>query len=197
MQRYIAKLTNYCVANGIITQSAAHWFQYGIERRLVTLLVGVPFFIFATLLTDFSTAVSFFISFYMLRSRTNGFHAKTIWGCLAISLVLECIFLAILHQLLILTTVCIINTICVIIVFIFAPFNHSAMQLQGDEFRACRTSSRIRVCILAALGSILYFGGATTYARGITLGIAMAAFLLCLAYILNGGIHNEQASGEN
>ena len=93
----IKNLTNYCVEKGIIAEDKSEWFQYGIERRLISILIGCPFFVLALILTDFSVSASFFLSFYYLRSRTNGFHAKSVHACLIISLLCEFFFLTIFY----------------------------------------------------------------------------------------------------
>lgn len=87
--------------------------------------------------------------------------------------------------------------VSLIVVYKWAPYNHPAMQLSKAEILACRKSARIRIVCLTVLGLICNALNYSMLAEGITLGIALAAFLLCLAYIMNGGNKNEQASGKN
>lgn len=183
----IKNLSNYCVDKGIIAEDKSEWFQYGIERRLISILIGCPFFVLALILTDFSVSASFFLSFYYLRSRTNGFHAKSVHACLIISLLCESFFLTVFYYSLTPIIMIGVNITSIVLVLMLAPYKDSSFPLSNDEFCAIKKSSRIRVIILAIIVCISSLLGQHELSKGITTGVAMAVSLLSLAYILNGG----------
>lgn len=191
------KLTKHLVSNGIVTENDSDWLRYGIERRLTTIIIGCPFFILAILLTNLCTSVSFFLSFYFLRSRTNGFHSKSVIGCLIISLLCEAFFLSVVYYSMTPDISVGLNIVNILLVFLLAPYIESSFPLTREEIKAVTHSARVRVCILTVVASITSLLGMDEFANGITTGNAMAMFLLCLAYILNGGKHYEQPEDKN
>ena len=89
------------------------------------------------------------------------------------------------------------NIASIVLVFKLAPFKVSSFPLSTDEFCVIKRSARTRVVILSSavwLSSIL---GQQDLAKGITIGVAMAVFLLSLAYILNGGKKHEGTTENN
>lgn len=195
--KYINNLTNYCVEKGIITKDKSEWFQYGIERRMVSILIGCPFFVLALILTNLRASVSFFLSFYYLRSRTNGFHAKSVHACLIISLLCESFFLTVFYYSLTPIIMIGVNIASIVLVLILAPYKDSSFPLSNDEFCAIKRSSRTRVVILAIIVCISSLLGQHELSKGITTGVAMAVSLLSLAYIINGGKTHEGLSEQN
>lgn len=192
----IEKLKKYCVENGIVSENKAEWFQYGVERRLTTLVVGVPFYILALALTNVSTSVAFFLSFYFLRCRINGFHAKSVLACLFISLLCEIFFLTIVYYLLTPIVMVSINLVGILLVFWLAPFTDSSFPLTSKEFHSVKRSGKSRILALTIIMCISMAFGKYEFAKGVTTGIAMAVFLLSLAYIIQGGKKHEQATGK-
>lgn len=183
----IDRFVNYCIEKKVISPADSAWFKYGLEKRIYTLLVAIPFWFAAVILTDIYTAISFFICFYCLRRRINGFHAESVWMCFILSLFFEILFLGILNPLLNTTADLFLAIVSSIIIFFLAPYNHPHMHLSTNEITACRTSSRILSCSI--LLCILVFSAfdITMLVDGCSQGLAMAACLLCLAYIVNGG----------
>lgn len=194
MHFLIDSLSRYCLAKEIISPTDVTWFKYGIEKRLSTLIVAIPFFIFAVILSNIYTAISFYFSFYFLRSRTNGFHSKSAFLCFVLSLLLEALFLGILGPLVSPLGGVVLAAASGAIIFVFAPYNHPNMHLSSDEIVACRTSSRIRSIVILVCTLLSFLTKLPVLVNGFSLGIAMAACLLCLAYILNGGKINENNS---
>lgn len=197
IMKCIERFTYFCVANDIVSEERASWFQYGIERRLINILIGIPFFALALILTTFRTSVAFYFSFYFLRCRINGYHAKSVYGCFIISLLCESIFLSVFYHMLSPTVLLLVNTVAIVLIFLLAPFKDSSFALSHHEYIAVKNSSRIRVSILAATTYILILFKMNESAKGVTAGIAMAVFLLGLAYIKNGGKTYEQTAKQS
>lgn len=196
MERLINKLVELCVAKEIIKPENKDWFRYGIEKRLSTICVGIPFFLLAILLSDFLTATAFFISFFFLRSRINGYHANSIIQCLMVSLGLEILFLGLINPILNSAVMGILMTAAVALVFFLAPYNHPNMALTKEEILVCRKSARIRIIVLLLCFVLAACIKQRQLAAGITLGCAMAGGLLCFAYISEWRINHGKRTDE-
>ena len=81
----IAQFTEYCVRKDIISSSDAEWFSYGLVQRCEKLITLCFLFPLGWLLSSFSASFAFYLSFFLLRVRTNGYHSKTFAGCLLFS----------------------------------------------------------------------------------------------------------------
>lgn len=84
--KQIDSLVDACIYKGYITQDQAPWLRYGIEKRITTFLISIPMLIIGSLISSPVMAASFFVSFYLLRTRTNGIHAKSFGGCFVLSI---------------------------------------------------------------------------------------------------------------
>lgn len=175
--------TNYCISNALIFKDNEAWFRYGLEKRLCTLVVLIPFSIIAVYLSGFWTATTYIISFFYLRSQTNGYHAKTHWGCFIGSLLLELFFLMAIEPMLNVNQVLVMVSIAVVVVFYLAPYNHPMMNLDDREYAACKKVARIRCILLAISCYACVLCGLHEISEGISLGCAMTSTLLILAII--------------
>lgn len=197
MHSLVDCISGFCLRKGIVTDNQLPWFKYGLEKRISSILVSIPFFFLAVILSDIFVASAFFTCFYVLRSRTNGFHAKTFWGCFFLSIVYVILFIGVLYHILDTAAIGLVAIIGASCIWMLAPFNSSEMHLSNAEEKACRTSSRIS-SISILLGGFVFQGfGLATITKGLFLGIAMAAYLLCLAYILNGGFYHGKRKRSN
>lgn len=184
--KLIDSFTNMCIDNGYITQEQAPWLHYGIEKRVTTLLVSIPMIIVGSLISSPSMAVTFYISFYLLRSRTNGFHASSFGGCFILSILTEILFLGFLPRILnkIVSTAFLI--VSIILIFTLAPYNHPNMDLSLEELAECARSAKRRLLILILSLIVMHILHFNEPATGILLGIVMVAVTLTFAYIPKG-----------
>lgn len=183
MKDFIDKIVRYCHKNGYISENQVSWLRYSIEKRISSIVGIIPFALLALLLSDFWCALCFIFGFCFFRSRINGFHAKTLIGCLCISLATELLFFMVIYPLLNPTIALVIWVACLVILLYFAPYNHPNMHYSVDEVLALKKSIRHRAIILTTIFLIALSMQASSSLQGLTLGIAMAAFMLCLAYI--------------
>lgn len=121
MDRLVQKITDYCVVHNIVTADQAPWFRYGIAKRLSTLLVSIPLFAIAIFLTSFEASAVYYLSFALIRRRTNGYHARSWLNCLFVSMAIVALFLGIIYPILTPIVSFWIGTACIILVFILAP----------------------------------------------------------------------------
>lgn len=176
--------TSYCINNQLISGDDEAWFRYGLEKRLCTVTVLVPFAMIAVRISGFWTALSYITSFFYLRSQTNGYHAKTHWGCLLESLLLEAFFLMYVEPRLNPLWILVIIGTTVVVVFSFAPYNHPTMDLDDCEHSACKKYARIR-CIQLTIVCFTCLGfGLHEIANGISLGCTMTSSLLVFAKLI-------------
>lgn len=182
----IDSFTNMCIDNGYITQEQAPWLHYGIEKRVTTLLISIPMIIIGSLISSPSMAVSFYISFYLLRSRTNGFHASSFVGCFALSILTEIFFLGFLPHIWNKAVATVLLIVSIIFIFILAPYNHPNMDLSSEELAECARSAKRRLLGLILSLIIMHILHINELATGILLGIVMVAVTLTFAYIPKG-----------
>ena len=197
MQRCINWLVDYCIAHNFIEKKMEPWLRYSIEKRVFTIIGLIPFLLLALLLTNSPMAISFIASFYFLRSCINGFHAKTIYGCLFISLATELLFLLGLCPILTLSRSIIINTICIPLILWLAPYNDSKIHFSTTEVIALRKRIRRRILVLASIMFISNVIMLSDIVSGLTAGIAMATFMLSLSYITKRRNSNEKHARKN
>lgn len=184
MSRWSHRLAKRCVQCGIVEEEQLPWFIYGVEKRLTTALISVPFLLLALILTTPGCTISMYLAFYLLRRRTSGYHAKNACLCLCTSLLLEIIFLILIYPLLRKIHIILFLVFCLPLVFKFAPYRDPNMQFTTDEISACQSSARTTICILAITVVVAYAVGLYEISKGLTIGIAMATILLCTAYLL-------------
>ena len=182
--KWSKRAASFLVQQGIIDETQVDWFVYGIEKRIASVCMFPPFFLIALFWTSPICAVSFFSSFYLLRRRMSGYHARSMGMCLFLSLILEMLFLGVVYPVMQGIRIFIVIGICILLIFTLAPFNHPNMNFTDSELSACRSSTRITACILSLASVMTYFIDLHEIAKGLSVGIAMATFLLCVAYIL-------------
>lgn len=183
MQKLVNKVANYCVNKELIRAEDIPWFVYGLESRIATIIVGIPFLILAFAISTPTSAFFFFVSYFFVRRYIGGYHAKTVWGCIIFSLLAELVFLIGLPHLLNTQISLIILCISILIVYKLAPYNHPNIHFSSDEIVSCRKKGLNRVCIASLVTLMAHIAGNSEIANGCTIGIAMAATLLCLGYI--------------
>lgn len=191
MHRLFVRFTDLCLEKQIITQTQAPWFLYALEKRVLTVLFTIPFLVLAILLSSVSCGFFFFTSFYCLRKYIGGFHAKSVLGCLVISLLSETAFFLIGYPLLSTPVIFCTVILCVAVIYILAPYNHPNMHLTEEETAACRKRGRIRALVISACTIAAGLFGFDETAKGFILGTALATAMLCLGYIFDRRIRNE------
>ncbi len=189
------KIVSYCIQTNVIAASDEAWLRYGIEKRLTMLPGMIPITALAVYLSSPSVAISFLISFFLLRRRTSGYHAMTPVGCLCTAIVLESLFFLCLYPWLdaMLMTIC--GGISAVVIFFLAPYDHPNMHFADDELRTLRFRGRIITLLLLSTAVACWFAGLLSVARGMMIGITMTAFALCLAYFIDWRERNEIETG--
>lgn len=189
MSRWLNKFSRQCIHYGIVSEDQLPWFIYGIEKRLSTVFTSIPFLLLAIILSTPYCAISMFMSFFLLRRRTSGYHANSAVSCILISLLLEAIFLASIYPLFNLILILAFLVLCIPLIFKLAPYRHPNMHFTDEEVSACQFSARVNTFILTICTVITYAVGLQEISKGLTIGIAMSTVLLCISYILEWRKH--------
>lgn len=179
---FVHWLTNLCLSKEIIVPEEAEWFAYGITRRLSTIFTVLVLFPIACHLSSWDISLSFFLSFFYLRKRTNGYHANSFTGCLFFSM---CSVYVIFH--LVLPRIPREAILCIplmssIIILLLAPIQNENIKMSEAEqkktaFFVKRNTVLLLFFILCSK-TINYFN----ITVGLSLGVGYTAFLLILAY---------------
>ena len=183
MHSLVVRFAQRCVEKQIIENKHVDWFVYGLEKRFSTLMLSIPFVILAIAISNLPCAISFFISFFVLREYIGGFHANTVWGCLIISLLSESALFFLVYPFLSPIAVACITIVSIVYIYIRSPYNHPNMHLTDKEITACRKKGRIRAFVISSVITFTCILGLDEIAKGLTLGIALTTAMLCLGYI--------------
>ncbi len=191
--KFVDSIVQYCIKETYINSDQAPWLRYAIEKRFATLVVSIPFLIVGMLLSTPGAAIFFFGSFYFLRERVNGIHAKTVFHCLIFSLILDAIFLGIFFWYMGSVALLITSSISIVIILVLAPYNHPNIWLSPAELHISARKARFRLAIIVMMCPLLCIFKQFAIVRGLCLSIILTALLLIFAYIIKpGGTTNER-----
>lgn len=180
-----------CIQKEYVSQDEAEWLRYALEKRIVTVIGFAPLLILGFKIANPATVIGFFVAFCSLRTRTNGFHAKSVSRCLLYSIVGEVFFLEALPMVWNNIIAFVALTVSGALIWFFAPYNHPNMDLSSEEVNACAKSAKWRLSMLLFVMSILCVKRQNRLALGILLGIVMAASTLAMAYCLQKAMPEE------
>lgn len=182
--KQVDTLVGMCIQKGYVSQDEAPWLRYALERRVTSIIAFVPLLIIGLSITNPARLFAFLITFFLLRTRTNGFHAKSVGRCLLYSIFGEVFFLKVLPMVWNDIVAFIALAMSSILIWVLAPYNHPNMDLSSEEVTACANSAKWRLGMLVLSLSILYIWQQENLAEGILLGIVMTASTLATAYCL-------------
>lgn len=188
----ITRFTNYCVRHEIISSGDAEWFSYGLVHRCGNLLTICILFPIGCWLSTFVTSFSFYVSFFLLRKRTNGYHAKTFMSCFLFSLCSELVLFLLLSPYLSNISVLLVLAISAIVIFLLAPYDHPNLHMTKEEMSGSRRMARETTLIFISVAALAWILGFLQLVQGITLGIGYTAFLLIVAYITKREYRREK-----
>lgn len=174
--------TDMCVRKGYVTVERAPWLRYALEKRVTFILISVPICILGIILAPPAMAISFCLSFYLLRVRTNGFHARSRIKCFILSLISVGIFLGLLPRVLNTTIEFTLLVFAATLICKLAPFNHPNMALTKEELTVCAHSAKRRLALLMTAAFLAHIVRFRHLATGIIEGIIMVTMSLVLAY---------------
>ena len=178
----IDSFVGLCIQKEYVSQDEVPWLRYALERRIVSLTAFCVLLIIGLLITNPATLLAFLITFCALRSRTNGYHAKSVGGCLFHSILGEVFFLRVLPNVWNDVFAFVTLVVSIILIWFLAPYNHPNMDQSPEEIIACAKSAKCRLIILTFALNMLYLCKQEEFAWGGRQGIVMTASTLAIAY---------------
>lgn len=182
--KQIESFVEMCIQKEYVSADDAQWLRYALEKRIASIMAFIPLLIVGLLITNPARLLAFLITFFTLRTRTNGFHAKSVGRCLLYSILGEVFFLRVLPMVWNDIIAFIALVLSIMLIWVLAPYNHPNMNLSSEEVIACAQSAKWRLSMLSLAVSVLYIWKQYQFAQGILLGIIMTATTLMMAYCL-------------
>lgn len=191
--KLIESFVGICMQKEYVSAYEAQWLRYALEKRITSVIAFIPLLIVGLLITNPARLLAFLITFFLLRTRTNGFHTKSVGGCILCSIVGEVFFLRVLPMLWNKIIAFIALETSIVLIWVLAPYNHPNMNLSSEEVIACAKSAKWRLSTLIFALSVLYAVQQYQLALGIILGIVMTASTLVMAYCSQKIIREEKS----
>ena len=185
-----------CLKHRIIEEADRKWFRYALEKRITSSITMALMIAIGSCLSSLVSVGIFAGVFCYIRKRTNGYHAKTFLGCMAFSLISEVILFGYIYPC-IAENLSVIVVISALLIVALAPYNHPAMHLNSNEFKACRRSALLRLVLILFAYYVAYKESYADCIKGISLGILFAAVSLCMAHINGKDETNELVKKSN
>lgn len=182
----IDAVVSMCIQRGYVSKDSAPWLRYALEKKIVSLMTFVPLVIIGSVITNPATAFTFITTVCVLRTRTNGFHAKSASRCIIYSMLAEVLFLKILPMVWNDVIAFAALTVAIVSIWLFAPYNHPNMDLSSEEVTACARSAKWRLSVLVLALVVLHFMQQWQLGEGILLGVVMTASTPMVAYCCVG-----------
>lgn len=179
MESLATRLTLFFITHNLISAEQEEWCNYALVRRLEFTLSLVLFLIIGILISGIAETVLFCFGVFILRKRTNGYHAKTFAGCLIQSSCSEILALLIVPCIFPLMQIVLLIIASVIILFL-APVNNKNIHLNCDEMSALRKSTRVRLVFIIGATCFLSF----SYPR-LSAYLVMAIFYVAMLILLS------------
>ncbi len=156
MERMEQRFARHLCQKGYITQEEIDWCAYSLQKRFLTLVTTIIVLILGLLVSNWWQAFLFVCGVAFLRTYTNGYHAKTFWGCLVLSCAVTVLCLLAVPY---------VNTVIAAVLFLpsagiiarFAPLNDSSIHLTKAEMGAMRKKVHLRLALLTCAFLLLLF----------------------------------------
>lgn len=189
METFAEAVTQYCLRKRLIDFHQTEWCRYMVMHRamsIISLLWLVPV---GTLFSRWYISLAFVFSYRFLRSRTGGYHAKTPFGCILSSTVLQILGMYLISHTILASCTVVLFVLSSIIIILQAPANNAELHLSVEEIQALKPRIKLRLLILLAL-TIIFSFTLTQVSVCISFGVATTAVLLLLSKI---GVGAQQA----
>ena len=175
------KIVSYFLTKNYIAENQVEWCEYVVAQRLCAVIL-LPIMIGAgCLVAPLWQVIALNIGVYYLRSRTNGFHAESIVGCLFFSSLCEVAALkavAVFSAMPLWISVAIYGA-ALLAVFMLAPINNERIHYSEQEIAQIKASIRIRLLIYSAVIIGLYF-----IALAASICMIMAAVVVAILLVI-------------
>lgn len=150
--------TDYLIDNEITSIDMREEKIYEFELLLGKIINYGTIIFLAYLNGNLIHTIFFMISFFPLRERTGGFHCKNALNCYFGTVVLYFLVTKMIVPIMLVNTCVLLGIVGIsgMIIYMVAPINHPNLELDKNEVKICKSSSRwlallISTCIIIAL----------------------------------------------
>lgn len=179
METIAKKIVFHWVQRGLVEESQAEWYVYGLLERITTLCSFSVVVTLGSLVSTIWQALLFAAALMYLRAYTNGHHAKTYLSCLINSCIIELIGVFLCNYLTPIISLCLAIG-SAITILIVAPINNEQIHFSAEELAAVRTACHKRLAMLFVL-QIVLLPILPVSAYCVSLAMSADAFLLLIA----------------
>lgn len=181
-------LTDKFIQKGVIEADKKAVYAYGFEILISTIFYTLIFIIAALITSSIIESVFFWIGFFVIRSISGGFHAKSYKSCHFLSLFNHLLFILMIKVIPLdihFVSSLILNVLSILMILIFAPVDHPNKPFIKNERKRFRILSCIYAIVLILISAISlaipeYYD---CYKFSFSIGTFSAAFALMSAKI--------------
>jgi accessory gene regulator B len=181
-------ITDKFIHIGVIEKEKKAVYAYGFEILIATIFYTLIFFIAALITNSIIESIFFWVGFFIIRSISGGFHAKSYKNCHLLSLFNHLLFILAIKVLPLYVhsiSSLVLNAFSIIMILIFAPVDHPNKPFIKNERKRFRALSCIYVVILVLISALSlvvpeYYD---CYKFSLSIGTFSAAFALMSAKI--------------
>lgn len=183
MSKIALYLTELCLRHNLISNNLKDWCVYSIEKRLSTFITGNFLLLIGFTFFGPIPSLLFCFSLFFLRKLTNGYHARSYWRCLLLSIFVEIACLQIASIASIYFSF-VLMFIANIIIFLLAPSHNSRRYLTPSELKHIQLKTRKHMVALN-LFFLFLFLLRSSLCGYIAMGVASDALSLLTSSKLN------------
>ena len=181
-------LTDKFIQKGVIKADKKARYTYGFEILISTIFYTLIFIIAALVTSSIIESIFFWIGFFVIRSISGGFHAKSYKSCHLLSLFNHLLFIFMIKALPLdihFVSSLILNVLSILMILIFAPVDHPNKPFIRNERKRFRVLSCIYVVVLILISTISFVIPEyyDSYKFSFSIGTFSAAFALMSAKI--------------
>lgn len=189
MENLSDRIADFLIKSGNATEDIRDIIIFGVVATL-SLLINFIFTLTIGFIFRMPLELTFFfISFSVLRVTSGGYHAKTFFGCVAMSLIVMLFVSAMLYidiggAIMPLSVLFIL--IAISVTFLLAPITHANHPMDQTSITRFRKCSRIAVICCSALCLGLFAIGSAQYMYCVSLGMLISAGSTLTSYFFKG-----------
>ncbi len=164
MERISRNLTNWLIFQKVIVEEEREVYEYGIFQMIMNALDTISILVLAFLLHEVVAACCYMAAFVMLRKYAGGFHAKSVFGCYALTVTSSVIMLIIIRYFSIQKLLWIaLWLITGLIMFLFAPVQNENKRLDEVE---CLVYRKRAIIVWTAESILMWLFYGTNFVKG-------------------------------
>ncbi|MCL2717619.1 MAG: accessory gene regulator B family protein [Lachnospiraceae bacterium] len=195
MNQIANKIFDNIVSQEINTEEMREHYVYGIEVLFGKIISYGTLLIMAAILDMWLPTIIFMITFYSLRSRTGGHHAKNFLQCYIGTICGYFLLMEFVAPYLIKNDIAfiVIMVVSVPVILLYAPIDHPNLQLSEEEKKACKKSTKmLLLLILICIGVVEILNIGSAISVYIAIGVGMDAGLILIAKLYRRGESYEE-----